>query len=349
MKLYPTWAAFLGAGLYWATAASAQAPQPISKPHRDYGGWQAAPRATRADTPVRQANFQAQATDYNNGSLPVLPPAYGDGFSQPYAPATLPAAPNLPSTVMAPDETMHAAGGVSTGYDQFARPGGYSPATDVQQASGSGLRSTTQANGGVYPPNYAPQSGGPVYPPQTPAQAPQSNLRSIGSPSVAQQRQLHNGAEYTIPVVTQNPRFISPPPAPRVGNYATSPYQGGPFRLASYQQVTTQAGQPGAVAGANQLPQYQPVVGVHPTSYQQCGPNIPVGGAPQAVPGIVAPPTLPPNLTPQLYTPDNAGYKPLISLGQENYNVLLGRGVVGQPTVYVPGQPFRNFFRYLSP
>jgi hypothetical protein len=91
------------------------------------------------------------------------------------------------------------------------------------------------------------------------------------------------------------------------------------------------------------------VVGVHPTSYQYCAPNIPAGGVPQVVPGAVAPPTLPPNLTPQLYTPDNAGYKPLFSLGQENYNVLLGRGIIGQPTVYVPGQPFRNFFRYLAP
>ena len=61
------------------------------------------------------------------------------------------------------------------------------------------------------------------------------------------------------------------------------------------------------------------------------------------------PPTFTPNLTPNLYSANNSGYSPLFSLGQENYNVLLGRGIIGQPTVYVPGQPFRNFFRYISP
>jgi hypothetical protein len=27
----------------------------------------------------------------------------------------------------------------------------------------------------------------------------------------------------------------------------------------------------------------------------------------------------------------------------------VGRGIIGQPTVYVAGQPIRNFLRYLSP
>jgi hypothetical protein len=293
--------------------------------------------------------------------------------SPPPLPGTsgLPGNASFPADAM-PRESVIQAGGPTAAYEQFANPGGQLPATDVRQASGSGLRDAMPAGGAVYPPgSYPPGSypqGNPgpgVYPPQTAGQPPQgqppqSHLRSIQATNVAQQRQLHNGAEYNIPVMTKDPRFISPPPAPRVGNYATSPYQSGQFRLASYQvnqqmpaqsvqAPPVQTGQPAVVANTSTLPQYQPIVGVRQVGYQQCGPNIPVGGVPQVVPGAVAPPTLPPNLTPQLYTPDNAGYKPLISLGQENYNVLLGRGIVGQPTVYVPGQPFRNFFRYLSP
>lgn len=149
------------------------------------------------------------------------------------------------------------------------------------------------------------------------------------------------------------PPFVSPPPSPRVGNFPTSPYQNAPFQLISYQNAGAPRGQfqlPVSTQVAA-LPQNQPVVGIYPTSYQNCAPGItgPSFPATGAVPNTFAPPTLPPNLTPGLYTPDNAGYTPLLSLGQENYNVLLGRGIIGQPTVYVPGQPFRNFLRYLSP
>ncbi len=152
-------------------------------------------------------------------------------------------------------------------------------------------------------------------------------------------------------VVSGDRRFVSPPPAQ--GRYATSPYQ--PFRTVAYQvpqqpQVQVPSGlpnQPQIAANAVNtaaLPlQYQPTVGVQPISYQALQPGY--NCVPGYVPGAVAPPTLPPNLTPQLYTPDNSGYKPLFSLGQENYNVQIGRGIIGQPTVYVPGQPVRNFMR----
>ncbi len=97
------------------------------------------------------------------------------------------------------------------------------------------------------------------------------------------------------------------------------------------------------------LPQFRyPQTGIYQTAYQCTppGPTVPSTGA---VPGAYIPPTLPPNLTPNLYSPNNSGYTPLFSLGQENYNVQLGRGIIGQPTVYVAGQPIRNFMRYLSP
>jgi hypothetical protein len=95
------------------------------------------------------------------------------------------------------------------------------------------------------------------------------------------------------------------------------------------------------------LPQNAPL-GVYPTQYQ-CTPGAATYPGLGAVPGNYVPPTLTPNLTPGTYSPNNSGYTPIFSLGQENYNVQIGRGIIGQPTVYVPGQPFRNFMRYLSP
>ena len=45
----------------------------------------------------------------------------------------------------------------------------------------------------------------------------------------------------------------------------------------------------------------------------------------------------------------NSGYRSLIGFGQTLNNAYLGRGIIGQPTAYVDGQPFRNFFRYIFP
>lgn len=45
----------------------------------------------------------------------------------------------------------------------------------------------------------------------------------------------------------------------------------------------------------------------------------------------------------------NSGYRSLVGFGQTLNNAYLGRGIIGQPTAYVDGQPFRNFFRYIFP
>ncbi|MEZ6134287.1 MAG: hypothetical protein R3C53_05180 [Pirellulaceae bacterium] len=160
--------------------------------------------------------------------------------------------------------------------------------------------------------------------------------------------------------ITTGYPFVSPPPS-NTGRYPTSPYIGPRYQTTAFQRTTnvqaqTVAAQTGinAPAGVDpadvrpSLPQNQPVTGIYPTAFQQCAPyqNYPPTGT---VPGAYVPPTYTPNLTPGFYSNNNSGYSPLFSLGQENYNVLLGRGIIGQPTVYVPGQPFRNFFRYISP
>lgn len=155
-----------------------------------------------------------------------------------------------------------------------------------------------------------------------------------------------------LPFVTQAP-----------GRYPTSPYT-GPSHVPTYQTIGYQRSVPvtfaaQTTAGASQvvLPQHQqpvfsanPNPGIYPTAYQQCQvlppPSLPPDGA---IGTTYVPPTATPNWNSNMYSANNAGLRPLISLGQESNNVVLGRGIIGQPTAYVPNQPIRNFLRYLSP
>jgi len=87
----------------------------------------------------------------------------------------------------------------------------------------------------------------------------------------------------------------------------------------------------------------EPTCGMPSPSLGGCGP------AYSGIPGSFAPSTIMPGQVPGLYSPNNSGFRPLIGLGQDQYNVQLGRGIIGQPVAYVPGQPFRNFLRYIFP
>ena len=69
--------------------------------------------------------------------------------------------------------------------------------------------------------------------------------------------------------------------------------------------------------------------------------------------------TLPPTLGPPACCPPVVGaaplaaapigYRPLVALRPLPPAYAVGRGILGQPKVYAPGQPVRNFVRYLSP
>ncbi len=39
----------------------------------------------------------------------------------------------------------------------------------------------------------------------------------------------------------------------------------------------------------------------------------------------------------------------LISFGQDRNPIVVGQGILGQPVAYVPGQPVRNWIRYVFP
>lgn len=63
----------------------------------------------------------------------------------------------------------------------------------------------------------------------------------------------------------------------------------------------------------------------------------------------IASPALP--VTPLVATPAGAvvTYRPVLPVIPMPAQYYLGRGLLGQPKLYVPNQPLRNFVRYLSP
>jgi hypothetical protein len=81
-----------------------------------------------------------------------------------------------------------------------------------------------------------------------------------------------------------------------------------------------------------------------------CGPSL-TYDVPQA---YLPPPSeipVPAVLPPTFVAPgaSAAPIRPLLSFGQQYKPVELGRGIVGQPVAYVPGEPIRNFVRYIFP
>ncbi len=223
-----------------------------------------------------------------------------------------------------------------------SQPGGRDP-------NGSGLRETGAQPGGA----GWPQDGRPAAESFTsglPYVTPAPRGRYATSPYQPAVFQSSDHRPQLVPAQFASTSSVIPP--------ANAAAQGLRQAAPPANLIATQATMPNYVGAAPPayltaqqaaLPQYRyPQPGIYPTAYQcaQPAPSFPSTGA---VPGGYIPPTLPPNLTPNLYTPNNAGYRPLFSLGQENYNVQLGRGIIGQPTAYVPGQHIRNFLRYLSP
>jgi hypothetical protein len=52
---------------------------------------------------------------------------------------------------------------------------------------------------------------------------------------------------------------------------------------------------------------------------------------------------------PYVSSPATTAYQPLVPIVSAPPSYYVGRGVIGQPKMYVPGQPIRNFLRYLTP
>lgn len=220
--------------------------------------------------------------------------------------------------------------------------------------------------------NYQAQGDPYGYPfAETPPNLPVLPGNSVLPGAAAQGPVLPGGSGGpTSPVLPSNPYGANSPvlpgnvgpvlpstssPSLSAGQTAVNPVMppsGGPFARPEDRRITI--GEPFVTEPPCSFDAYWMV---HPANYQTGTAQATTTltsptGAPYTgtqMPYRVVPPTIMPNQAPQLYAWNAGGYQPLVSLGQDRYNVQLGRGIVGQPTVYVPGQSFRNFLRYLSP
>lgn len=329
-------------------AAAGQFPDPLSLP---------APQATSQSSP--QAAFQSssaassslssdgrsQPSSFSDAApSPAFPPSQSvNPMRDTYPPAEQPGQPStMPSSPSAFSAASSSNGYSGANADYGNAPPGYG------QAAASAARNVP-AQPVVF------QSGGSTLRAQR--DGGQSTRGVATSPAQpASQRTLPQNA------VTTGEPFVS---APRqTGNFPTSPYNPRNYQLAAYQRgipsnarppqtpgqlASTATAVPGnqALSGAPPGGGLQPPPNVYNTSFNTCppGPGFPSTG----INGSYAPATVMANQAPNLYVPNNAGWRPLFTLGQDKYNVQLGRGLVGQPTTYVPGQHIRNFLRYIFP
>jgi hypothetical protein len=334
----------------------------------------ATPQADSPPSAVQRAYFQAQAS--LSEGMPTLPALGGSPPAASYPPNPLPSLPanslsgsgsripNGPPSLPPSSSRVAVPGGVSGANPEsnYQSNGSYPPTGDrpvlppTYQNTPAPARSNGAVGGNSAAPRTTPAQAVGYPNPATPtaANANSGDLRAIQSDPGGQQPNPRLSAQS----ITSGLPYVTPAPT---GRYATSPYQPAYFQASANQSagVPTQFASSTRTVPAyltaqvtsqspNTLPQYQQP-GIYPTAYECATPPAPSYPSTGAVPGSYVPPTLPANMTPNVYTPNNAGFKPFFSLGQESYNVRLGRGIIGQPTVYVPKQPFRNFLRYLSP
>jgi hypothetical protein len=155
------------------------------------------------------------------------------------------------------------------------------------------------------------------------------------------------------PVSDSYSRTSRPAPAAQIdGVVRASYYQNSPSRgPAPSERVASNRGANYSSSGAipiQSLPPAQRVPLYYPMSYSTqtrsygaqpgCGPmgvpTYPISAAP-------TPYAAPPQAAP--------GARPFLPLARMPNQVYVSRGLIGQPIVYVPGQPLRNGLRYILP
>lgn len=135
--------------------------------------------------------------------------------------------------------------------------------------------------------------------------------------------------------------------------YAASSQDSGASQAVTTRMISTQPASSGTVKpvswSGRPVVVQQPVVSAPVTA--GCGTGW--SGAPPTVtapmaPGVPAAGVVAADTVPML-PGTSLMYRPVITLRPMPASYVVGRGLIGQPTVYVPGQPVRNFLRYISP
>ncbi len=106
----------------------------------------------------------------------------------------------------------------------------------------------------------------------------------------------------------------------------------------NYQPATSNLGTPQVAVG------YLPTGTVYPYPVASTVPTL--NEAPVLPPTFNNSPVLPPT---SYSVPARANYQPLLRFQNLPPGSYLGQGMIGQPTAYVDGQPFRNLLRYIFP
>lgn len=167
-------------------------------------------------------------------------------------------------------------------------------------------------------------------------------ITELGKPRTALARpQLGSYSRPQSPVYTARSTAVAPAdvaPALTVTSSNGPTVQSVPaYNQAAYGRGYTSVGTP------------QRVVYVQPASYSNTVP------APQVVPVTNVQPltTLQPLTTtfnPYTGTGKGVPWRPIVNVrGGLPENYVVGQGLIGQPKVYVPSQPLRNFLRYITP
>jgi hypothetical protein len=228
-------------------------------------------------------------------------------------------------------------------------PGGMPPATsnimpNLPNPSG-GNAPTFMQNDAITPPSL------PFNPNSNPASNPAINVPGA----------MGSGPIYSIPMQNGTSGIAGPPapsiaPPPVGAPLAGQAYNSAP--LANTNNILPTYPRPSAPVYGSPFVSEQPCqfdarYMVSREAYRQSSDPCAPRGSPYA------PYATQPGGSPFAYVPQtgmaynnngyDSGYRPLIGFGQTLNNAYLGRGIVGQPTAYVDGQPFRNFIRYLFP
>jgi len=206
------------------------------------------------------------------------------------------------------------------------------------------------------PRTFAPESAGDILDRSVQPAAFQGPENNFGAPPIVT-APIYPPSPINQPSLSAGQVYPAPPvSASNVGNFTGNPSVGltpqSSYGLPSY---------PGR--GMNTVASGEPYVTPAPRQFDACymvepyQANSGCGSPPMAntppyigLPGTFIPPTFMPNQVPQgNVSTGSVGLRPLIGLGQQNTNVQFGRGIIGQPKAYIPGQYVRNFVRYLTP
>lgn len=147
----------------------------------------------------------------------------------------------------------------------------------------------------------------------------------------------YNGAANRVAQVAQANCNCNPLPAPPTQLQYSQGYQAAPnYGYQQPQQPNCNCG-PGGYAGG--------------TGYAPNGYNVNAGGGGYALQSGIGVPQFGSQSSNWLspFLTGSGQYTPLLNFRNMPPGTYLGQGLIGQPTAYVDGQPFRNLIRYISP